>query len=316
MPSRTSFRANGKVLLSGEYIVLDGALALGVPLSKGQQLSIAEGSGSEIVWQSTNPKGEIWFSGKFDLFGFDPIKTSDEKKAARLKQIFEAAVRLNSDFLSKWKKYKVQASLDFDPEWGLGSSSTLISCIAQWAEVDPFDLLESTFGGSGYDVACAISEGPILYRSTETELAADPAHFEPSFSDQIYLVYLGQKQDTRAQIEYYHSCNVATSDIEDISQISQALCSAPDLAAFDKLILDHEKIMSAILNIPRIGESQFADYWGGTKSLGAWGGDFILATSSRSPDETQAYFNQKGLEVFFKYEDLALNAVEVAQQKA
>ncbi|MBK8502111.1 MAG: hypothetical protein IPL46_07850 [Saprospiraceae bacterium] len=119
MPPKLTFQANGKVLLSGEYLVLDGALALGIPLNLGQRMTVMEGSGSEIVWQSHRPNGETWFTGKFDLFGFDPIKSSDPKISARLKEVFEAAVRLNSDFLSKWRKYHVNTYLDFEPDWGL-----------------------------------------------------------------------------------------------------------------------------------------------------------------------------------------------------
>jgi hypothetical protein len=40
------------------------------------------------------------------------------------------------------------------------------------------------------------------------------------------------------------------------------------------------------------------------KSLGAWGGDFILATSDRSAKETWAYFNQKGYSVCFQYDEI------------
>ena len=187
MPPKLTFQANGKVLLSGEYLVLDGALALGIPLNLGQRMTVMEGSGSEIVWQSHRPNGETWFTGKFDLFGFDPIKSSDPKISARLKEIFEAAVRLNSDFLSKWRKYHVNTYLDFEPDWGLGSSSTLVSCIAEWADVDPFDLMENTFGGSGYDIACAKAKGPILYHTDEESINADPADFDPSFSENLIL---------------------------------------------------------------------------------------------------------------------------------
>ena len=103
MPVNQSFRAHGKVLLSGEYLVLDGALALGLPTSLGQGLTIKESSGMDIMWESYDPDGNKWFAAKIDLFGFDPIKTTDEDISAQLTRIFESCVRLNSDFLSKWK---------------------------------------------------------------------------------------------------------------------------------------------------------------------------------------------------------------------
>ncbi len=314
MPPKHLFRANGKVLLTGEYLVLDGALALGLPLSVGQRMNISEGSGSEIVWESKRPNSESWFSGKFDLFGFDPIKTTDDAMALRLKEIFESAVRLNSDFLSKWKKYRVTTEMDFEPEWGLGSSSTLISCIAAWADVDPFELLETTFGGSGYDVACAQSDRPILYQIDDLTINVSDAGFAPSFSERLYFVFLGRKRDSRKAAMDYAEKSIAPKDITEVSTITEAICAATTLEAFDDLLHEHEQLMSKILQKTRVKELLFNDFWGEIKSLGAWGGDFVLVTSNRSEDETKAFFTNKGFETFFKYKDLALCEAGVNQR--
>lgn len=312
MPSKLTFQANGKVLLSGEYLVLNGAVALGIPLVLGQRMTVAEGSGSEIVWQSYQPDGQVWFSGKFDLFGFDPIKSNDAEIARRLKEIFEAAVRLNSDFLSKWRKYHVNTYLDFSPEWGLGSSSTLISCISDWADVDPYDLMELTFGGSGYDVACAKARGAIFYQVSDDEICVDPADFNPAFSEQLYLIYLGNKQNSRSQIAVYADKKIAGSRIDEVSQISKSFCEVNDLKYFDELISDHEKLVSEVIGMPPVKQKMFGDFWGQVKSLGAWGGDFIMVTSDRSAEETQSFFNQKGFDVFFRYDDLVLSESTVS----
>lgn len=313
MPPKLTFHANGKVLLSGEYLVMDGALALGLPLNLGQRMSVSEGSGSEIIWESIRPDGETWFTGKFDLFGFDPIKTSDKALAQTLKEIFEAAVRLNSDFLSKWRKYRVSTQLDFEPEWGLGSSSTLISCIAEWADIDSFDLMEHTFGGSGYDIACAKAKGPIFYQLDDEGYTYEYADFAPAFGDQLYLVYTGKKQNSRDQISYYRDQEVSSRQVDEISQITRSLCNVDDLKCFNELLNEHEQIIASILNQSPVKETHFQDFWGAVKSLGAWGGDFVLATSNRSSEETRAYFNQKGFEVFFRYEELAISQSTVSQ---
>jgi len=306
VPANHFYRANGKVLLSGEYLVMDGALALGLPLSMGQALKVKESTGSEIIWESFLPSGEIWFSGKFDLFSFDPIKTSNEATAETLKTLFEAAVRLNSDFLSKWKKYSVSTFLDFEPDWGLGSSSTLISCLADWADVDSFDLLQSTMGGSGYDVACAKAEGPIFYRLGDKEIEVNPAEFLPSFRKNLYFVYLGQKQFSADAIKKYKDRVVKSSQIEEVSAISRELCEVNSLQNFESLLKDHEMLVSEVINLPRIRDTKFEDFWGEVKSLGAWGGDFIMITSERSLIETKAYFESKGYPIFFTYDEIAL----------
>lgn len=313
MPPKLTFQANGKVLLSGEYLVMDGALALGLPLNLGQRMSVVEGSGSEIIWESLRPNGEAWFTGKFDLFGFDPFKTSNKEVAQTLKEIFEAAVRLNSDFLSKWRKYRVTTHLDFEPEWGLGSSSTLISCIAEWADVDPFELMEDTFGGSGYDIACAKAKGPVFYQLDDEGYNIEPAAFAPSFGDQLFLVYTGKKQNSREQLSSYQDKEISSQQVDEISQITRSLCNISDLSCFEELIHDHEKIVASILDQMPVKKRLFQDFWGEVKSLGAWGGDFVLATSDRSSEETRAYFNQKGFEVFFSYEELAITESTVSQ---
>ena len=307
MATERIYSANGKVLLSGEYLVMNGALALGLPTSLGQKMTIKESSGSDIVWESFLPDGSLWFSGKFDLFGFESIKTSDEGMAETLSKIFESSVRLNSDFLSKWKKYRVQTHLDFDPGWGLGSSSTLISCISEWADVDPYDLLATTFGGSGYDIACAKSEAPIFYQlNGEQGAHIEEASFNPGFSDQLYFVYLGQKQSTREALDDYSKLKPSSSHIDEISSISKSLCEVNKINDFSRLLNTHESLVSSILKKPRVQEERFSDYWGTVKSLGAWGGDFVMATSDRPGTETKDYFTEKGCSEIFAFSDLAI----------
>ena len=53
--------------------------------------------------------------------------------------------------------------------WGLGSSSTLISLLSQWSGVAPEKLLSTSFGGSGYDVACATAKDAIIYANGKTK---------------------------------------------------------------------------------------------------------------------------------------------------
>ena len=72
---------------------------------------------------------------------------------------------------------------------------------------------------------------------------------------------------------------------------------------FEKLLEEHEKIVSKTIQLKAVQELLFSDYFGQTKSLGAWGGDFILATGN---EETPAYFKQKGFQTIIPYQDLIL----------
>jgi mevalonate kinase len=312
MPVNKTYRGNGKLLLSGEYVVLEGALALGLPLLLGQSLSLKESPGSEIIWESYLPNGDLWFEGKFDLFGFECLKTSNEAISTNLTNLFEACVRLNSDFLSKWKKYKVKTHLDFDPSWGLGSSSTLVSCLAQWADVDPFELLQNTFGGSGYDIACAQASAPIFFQIEGSSVEILPADFSPSFKDHLYFVYLEKKSDSRKAVSDFHGLEVDRNTVDSISEISKELSRSSDLKSFNQLISEHEHILSRVLHANPIKSEFFSNYWGEMKSLGAWGGDFALATSDRSPSETKTYFQDKGLAIILPFKEIVLSGSEVA----
>lgn len=294
--------------------MLKGALALGLPLKMGQRMSIVEGSGSEIVWKSHRPDGSVWFNGRFDLFGFDPIKTSDPAIAERLQSILEAAVRLNSDFLSKWKKYKVDTYLDFEPEWGLGSSSTLIALLALWADVDAFDLQEVTFGGSGYDIACALAEGPVYYRVDDEAIEVDEADFDPPFTDQLYFVYLGAKMNTREAIDDFEHKKITERDIQEMNQLTRSFCNVNVLSSFNELIIEHEQLVSRLIQQPRIKDSHFSDFEGEIKSLGAWGGDFILVSSDLPEEKVRQYFAEKELEVCFDYQSFIQNAHSISQK--
>ena len=55
--------------------------------------------------------------------------------------------------------------------------------------------------------------------------------------------------------------------------------------------------------MPPVKKRLFPDYPGSIKSLGAWGGDFILATGTESERE---YFKEKGYTTLRSYRELIL----------
>jgi hypothetical protein len=61
--------------------------------------------------------------------------------------------------------------------------------------------------------------------------------------------------------------------------------------------------MSEILEIQTVKNSLFSDFNGTVKSLGAWGGDFVLVVSNENPT---AYFKAKGFETIITYSDMIL----------
>jgi hypothetical protein len=59
--------------------------------------------------------------------------------------------------------------------------------------------------------------------------------------------------------------------------------------------------MSQILRKTTVKERLFSDYPGAIKSLGAWGGDFILAVGN---DTTPTYFKNKGYTIVLEYRNM------------
>ena len=73
------------------------------------------------------------------------------------------------------------------------------------------------------------------------------------------------------------------------------------LTEFNKLIRDHESIISKNMSLSKAKDKYFEDFWGEVKSLGAWGGDFVLVTSDRDDSETRKYFMDKGYNTIFSF---------------
>jgi len=153
------------------------------------------------------------------------------------------AQELNPDFLSTKKGYVIETQLEFDRSWGLGSSSTLINNIAQWADIDPFELLKKSFGGSGYDIANAQCNTPIFYTNSEKKVHIEEAFFNPPFKDYLFFIYLNQKQDSKASITHYRS--LPAQDFDNaaaiIKTITNTISQSNLLSEFNSLIDLHEK---------------------------------------------------------------------------
>ena len=296
-----SFYSNGKVLLTGEYSVLNGSLAIGLPTKMGQDMLVENILNEKISWLSFNMNSEKWFECLFDLKSLNIIGTSDKNISLRLKKILESSRDLNSKFLKTGKK--IITNLDFDYKWGLGTSSTLINNISKWAEINPYELLKKTFGGSGYDLACAEANSPILFSLNSGKEKIIPINFNPKFKKNLFFIYQNKKQNTKRSVKEYKKKNkLNKSIINNISKISTDLISTSNINEFRRLIDYHENIMSSVLKIDSINK-KFSDYEGSIKSLGAWGGDFFLAVG---PEDSLDYFKKRNYKIGYKYADFIL----------
>ena len=81
------------------------------------------------------------------------------------------------------------------------------------------------------------------------------------------------------------------------------MIKAKTLYEFEKTINRHELFVGNILGLKPVKEDRFSDFNGSIKSLGAWGGDFVLATGN---SDTPNYFKDKGYPVILEYKEMVL----------
>ena len=298
------FYSPGKLLVSGEYLVLDGAMAFALPTAQGQSLHVEAIEEARLYWTSYDVDGTVWM--KEQVFISQVLQENPVEGSAYLQtlvRVLRAAHRQNPAILQKGGGFKVECKLTFPRLWGLGTSSTWINNVAQWFEINPYQLLQESFGGSGYDIACAQHRRPLFYQLTNPfHPQVELTRFQPSFADQLYFVYLNEKQSSKTAIETYRSKKGAlTSEIKAVSVLSQAMATASTVDVFMNLMWEHEAILGRILETTPIQERLFCDFDGAVKSLGAWGGDFVLAVSKEDPT---AYFQAKGYDTVVPFDQM------------
>lgn len=298
------FYSHGKLLITGEYLVLDGAQALAIPCKFGQSLKVSSSPNPFSRWTSYDHQQRVWLDVQFNML--DVIAEKQKAKndlEGRLFQILKEAYLLNPQRFKQ--NFQFETHLEFPQNWGLGTSSTLISNLALWADVNPYKLLDKTFGGSGYDIACATADTALVYSLKNNKPEIKQALFPDLLKPYVYFVHLGQKQNSRDAIRNYRrlkSENLREA-MSRINAITEAFQHATSLETAQQLISEHEQQLSSLLQTPPVQSRLFPDFEGGIKSLGAWGGDFIMALSKHNSLD---YFKHKGYKTIIKFEDMIL----------
>ncbi len=302
-----TYYSNGKLFLLGEYYVLEGAKVISLPTKFGQYLDVFPINSPVISWKSYDVNGALWYNDSIDIDEIIYKKNDSEQDKIRknLIDILHQAHLQNPNILSYRKGFVVETRLTFSRFWGLGTSSTLINNIAQWFEIDAFELLEKSFGGSGYDIANAQHNTPITFSKKNGVIDVKEVDFAPDYKKHIYYVYLNQKMDSKKAIENFRSKKQTIStQIEQVNTWTQQIVNGVDFKTFQNIITEYEKQLSSVLETETIQQQLFPDFNGIIKSLGGWGGDFVMVVSENNPKK---YFESKGYNTIFTYDEMILS---------
>lgn len=293
-----TFSASGKLLLFGEYLVLRGAKCFAMPLNAGQQLVLQQNEGKGIRWQCFEENKNCWLevalSNELAI-----ISSNSPEKAAIVQKLLQYIDEKQPDLVFENLDFKFK--LSFNRQFGFGTSATFISLISQWSGVDPYELLAHSFGGSGYDIATATSGKPLIY-STEKKVERF-CNIHDSITKNLLFIYLGKKQTSSKEIALFNHKATTDDQIETMNSIVAQATECQEIFGWEKLMNESEQLLCSLLHYPMIKEDYFRDYPFAIKSLGAWGGDFIMATC-RNIEEGKRYFKYKGLKVSFTFAEL------------
>lgn len=303
------FSSNGKLLLTGEYVILFGSHSIALPTTYGQDLKLKKHTGTpNLRWIASSVDG-VWFTATFELPNLRIVQASSHEKAVFLQKLLEQAVSFNPELEQKLHSAEISTYANFSVNWGLGTSSTLIANLAKLAQIDPYELSSKVTSGSGYDIACATANNPLLFqKNTGGRPVIKETSFEKPYIGCLYFVYSGNKMATQEHVKSFLNHNApAQKEIDAISSISHEILSGDSFDDFLRLMHTHEELIAKLLGKIPIQKEKFKYFDGVIKSLGAWGGDFMLVATNNNFEYVKAYFEQFGLSTIIPFEKMILH---------
>lgn len=295
-------KANGKLLLTSEYFILDGATGWAMPTQYGQNMIVTPTQ--TPTWQAFLQDKTLWLETTLNT-NF----SSNSEESSLLFQILNHLKLENPEQYVKKINNHFQLFLDFDRTWGLGSSSTFIALIADFFEIDAYHLNRTFFKGSGYDIACAFASEALLYTNLDIEnRSIEPFPIADSIKSHLYFIYTGKKQNSREAIQYYRNLPKKEKEIaiNDLNFITSELIRKQNYKDWLYFLKIHEDIVSKVLKLEKVGQNIAKELPFFSKSLGAWGGDFILCLADDDPQKIKNRIVDSGFETYFDYEGLIL----------
>jgi hypothetical protein len=156
-----------------------------------------------------------------------------------------------------------------------------------------------------------------MYSLKNNQPAIESVEFDPSFKDHLYFVYLGNKQNTENEVvRYKQNVKPDPKIIKRISNLTREMVRIDSLSHFENILREHEHLISEHIEKIPVGKSVFHDFVGTAKSLGAWGGDFVLLATPLDEKYIRKYLFNKGLKTSFSFDNLINTGSEVSHSAA
>lgn len=288
-------------MLTSEYFAVDGALVLAVPTKLGQEFFFDEKQDQKslILWEAYH-QNKLWLKAVIDYKNWQILETNITSSAEFILKTLKNVQNLSDIKFKTTDSYYLKTNLQFPADYGLGSSSTLMTNLAEWSEIDPFNLNSISLGGSGYDIAVAKAKSAILFKN-KPEIHFERVDFNPKFKNELIFIHLNQKQDSREGINLYKSKIKSQNLIDEFSDLTRNILLCDELDNFSHLMTLHEQRISDFIEVPTVKSIFFEDCAKFVKSLGAWGGDFVMSAKFEG---YQDYFWGKGFTTVFEWNDL------------
>ena len=291
----------GKLMLTSEYFAIDGALVLAVPTRLGQEFFFEEkDNGRSLIRWEAYHQNALWLTAVIDYKSWQILETNILSSAEFILKTLKNVQQLSGIRFKKNTTYHLKTNLQFPADFGLGSSSTLMNNLAEWAGIDPFHLNTISLGGSGYDIAVAKEKAAVIFQNKPV-IRYEKVNFNPSFKNELIFIHLNQKQDSREGIRLYQSKTKSQKLVDEFSDITKKILLCNELEKFSELMMIHEHKIADFLEIPAVKERLFQDCPVFVKSLGAWGGDFVMSAKF---GDYKNYFWEKGFPTVLEWENI------------
>ena len=141
------------------------------------------------------------------------------------------------------------------------------------------ELSAKSFGGSGYDIACAGHQSPILYQRDLQNLIHLRSNMPSGrliMSIKSILSIWDINENSRDAIAHYKGLNPSRKPIEAMNELSRSFSQCTSFKDAANLIREHELLMASVLETPCLDDKLLERFCFVSKSLGAWGGDFCM----------------------------------------